>query len=90
MKFAKFTLAFLLSVLGGKEIIAQPIVSSVTPSTAVPGSSVVISGSNFNSAPGSNVVYFGSIRASITIIVTTSLTVDLHNRRLYEPISIIT
>jgi uncharacterized protein YjdB len=56
-------------------ICAVPTITSVSPMTAIPGATVTITGTNFNSTPSNNVVYFGATRATVTAASTTSLAV---------------
>lgn len=65
-----------------------PEVSSFTPSAAIPGGSVTISGNNFNTTAANNIVYFGSTRAAVTAATTTSLTVTSPGGGVYKPLSV--
>jgi uncharacterized protein YjdB len=56
-------------------ICAVPTITSVSPMTAIPGATVTITGTNFNSTPSNNVVYFGATGATVTAASTTSLAV---------------
>ena len=53
---------------------AAPIITSLSPFSGVPGSSVTIKGSGFSSMATSNTVNFGSTTATVTQASTTSLT----------------
>lgn len=50
-----------------------PRVSSLAPLAAPVGTSVTISGTNFNAVPGGNLVYFGATRAIVTSATPTTL-----------------
>ena len=50
-------------------------ITSISPTSAPVGSSVVITGTAFNATPSSNTVTFGTIPAQVTGATTTSLTV---------------
>jgi hypothetical protein len=69
---------------------AQPVISSVTPLSGPVGSSVTITGSNFNSTPSSNVVYFGSARAQVIAAAPNSLTVQAPSGNSYQPVTVTT
>ena len=50
-------------------------ITSISPTSAPVGSSVVITGTAFNATPSSNTVTFGTVPAQVTGATTTSLTV---------------
>lgn len=54
-----------------------PVINSINPNSALPGSSVVISGSNFDARQ--NTVTFGGTSATVTANSTDSLTVTVPN-----------
>lgn len=54
-----------------------PAITSINPTTAIPGTSLTISGSRFNSSTSGNVVLFGDVRATVTAASATSLTVTV-------------
>jgi uncharacterized protein YjdB len=54
--------------------IAPPAITSVSPAVGIPGTSVTITGENFDAATSNNIVYFGATRAAVTSASTTSLT----------------
>lgn len=58
-------------------VYSQPVISTVSPSTAPVGASVVISGTGFNSNATSNIVQFGGVRAAVTQASATALTVTV-------------
>ena len=55
----------------------QPTITSVAPIAGPIGTSVSISGTNFNPVPANNIVFFGGVRANVTAATTTSLTVTI-------------
>ena len=59
---------------------AQPTISSFTPSSGPVGTSVIITGTNFDAVPANNIVYFGAVKATVTASTTTNLNV----KRLYK------
>ncbi|MBA3900010.1 MAG: VCBS repeat-containing protein, partial [Bacteroidetes bacterium] len=67
---------------------AQPVVTSINPVIGPVGSTVVVSGSNFNTTPVNNVVYFGAAKANVTAATNTSLTVDVPVGATFKSISV--
>ncbi len=68
---------------------AQPTISSFAPVNGTVGSSVIISGTNFNTIPASNIVFFGAVKAAVTTGTTTSLTATVPAGATYQPISVL-
>jgi len=68
---------------------AQPTISSFTPSSGPLGTSVIITGTNFNAVHASNIIYFGAVKATVTSGSTISLTVTVPAGATYEPISVL-
>ena len=66
-----------------------PAVTAVSPAQGVPGSSVTITGTNFNTTADSNIVFFGATRAVVTSAASTSLTAAIPNGATYSNISVI-
>jgi uncharacterized protein YjdB len=58
-------------------ILGVPSINTVAPSIAIPGTSVTITGTNFNTTPASNIVYFGATRATVNTASATSLNVTV-------------
>jgi len=56
---------------------AQPTITSISQMAGAPGSTVTISGSNFNTAAANNVVYFGATQATVNSASATSLNVTV-------------
>ncbi len=65
-----------------------PIITSFSPASGAVGSSVVISGNNFNTTPANNIVYFGSTRATVTASSTTSITATVPSGASFQPITV--
>src|SRR6185436_7677826 len=65
-----------------------PTITSVSPNVANPGSSVTITGTNFNATPANNIVYFGATKATVTAAGTTSLTATLPTGATFAPVSL--
>lgn len=68
------SMAFFLTVIFAA---AQPTVTSFSPTAGVPGSTVVITGTNFNTTAGNNAVFFNGARGAVTAASTTQLTVTV-------------
>eukprot|EP01036_Dinobryon_divergens_P030161 gene30161-39358_t len=65
-----------------------PVVTSLTPIAANPGTSVTITGSNFNTTPANNIVYFGATKATVTAASTTSITATVPVGATFMPVSV--
>jgi gliding motility-associated-like protein len=66
-----------------------PTITSFSPMTGEVGSTVTITGTNFNATAANNTVYFGSVKATITAATTTSLTVTVPKSSVYAPITVV-
>ncbi|HNR73921.1 MAG TPA: IPT/TIG domain-containing protein [Cyclobacteriaceae bacterium] len=55
-------------------VVQPPTITNFAPLGAVPGSSIVITGTNFNAASADNVVKINGVVASVTASTTTQLT----------------
>ncbi len=69
---------------------AQPVVTGFLPLSGIPGSTVTINGSGFNTAPAGNTVFFGATAGQVTTASATQLTVTVPAGALYEPITVTT
>ena len=76
------TLCFAISA------VAQPAISSVSPLSGMPGSTVTITGTGFNTTPANDVVYFGATRAVVTSASSTSLSVTVPSGATYAPVTV--
>lgn len=79
---------FIFSFLTSSAIAQVPVINSFTPISGSVGSSVTISGSNFNATPANNIVYFGASKATVTAASATSLDVTVPGGAGYETISV--
>ncbi|MDE3142911.1 MAG: IPT/TIG domain-containing protein, partial [Bacteroidota bacterium] len=70
-------------------LIAQPTITSFTPLSGTVGTSVTITGTNFNTTASNNIVFFGATKASVSIASATSLTVTVPTGATYAPISVL-
>jgi gliding motility-associated-like protein len=67
----------------------QPIITSFSPASGPVGTSVTITGTNFNTTAASNIVFFGATMATVTVASATSLTVTVPAGASYQPISVL-
>ncbi|GAA4454352.1 FG-GAP-like repeat-containing protein [Rurimicrobium arvi] len=67
----------------------KPVVSSVSPVTGITGSTVVISGSGFNTTASLNKVWFGATAAVPVSSTGTSLTVSVPSGANYSRITVL-
>ena len=64
-----------------------PVIQSFTPASGVPGTSVNITGTNFDPVAGNNVVYFGAVRAEVNAASPTNLSVTVPVGATFAPIT---
>ena len=57
--------------------VAQPVITSVTPSSANPGTNVTINGSGFNTTAANNVVFFGGVKATASTVDASGTTLTV-------------
>ena len=65
-----------------------PTISAITPTSGNVGSSVTLTGTNFDATPGNNTVFFDPIEATVTAASATSLTVTVPSGAGFGPISV--
>jgi hypothetical protein len=75
----------------GLEIIvpSPPTISSFSPTSGIIGTTVTITGTNFNATANQNIVFFGATKATVTAASTTSLTVTVPTGATYQAISVL-
>ncbi len=73
--FGVCALALTSLIFNSKSAVGQPTISSVTPNTEIPGNTITITGTNFNTTLANNVIYFGGVKATPTTATATSMTV---------------
>lgn len=78
----------LLSIIANTWAVAQPVISSFTPTSGSVGTTVTITGTNFNTTPANNIVFFGATQATVSEANDTSLTVTVPTGATYQPISV--
>ena len=69
---------------------SQPVISDFSPSSGPVGSVVTITGTGFSNSINNNIVYFGTVRATVTVASTNSLTVTVPIGASYKPITVTT
>ncbi len=57
-----------------------PTISSFSPTSGLIGTTVTITGTNFNTTASNNVVYFGAVKATVNSASSTSLNVTVPDR----------
>lgn len=87
--FCNSIFAFVLSITITLKVTAQPTISSFAPASGMIGTSVIISGTNFNAVPANNIVFFGAVKATVTLGSTTALTVTVPGGATYQPLSVL-
>lgn len=65
-----------------------PTISSFTPAGGAIGSTVTISGINFDPVPANNIVRFGAVKATVSTANSTSLTVVVPTGSTYQPFTV--
>lgn len=84
-------LSLLFSVVVSVAVFGQvPTITSFTPASGDVGSSVVLTGTNFDATAANNIVYFGSVKAVVTAASTTSLTVTVPAGSTYASMTVLT
>ena len=68
----------------------QPVINSFTPAAGPVGTTVTITGSNFDPVAANNIVYFGAVKATVIAATATSLTVTVPTGTTYQPLSVTT
>ena len=76
-------------VIEKRTLEVAPVITSFAPTSALPGSTVTINGSNFGAAAPNNIVYFGNVRAEVETANPSQLTVTVPNSATLAPISVI-
>ncbi len=88
--FQKKAAFFFIPLFSGMVSAGQPTITAFSPLSGPVGTSVIISGSNFNPTPLNNIVYFGAVKSSVSAATTTSLTVVVPGGITYEPVTVTT
>jgi hypothetical protein len=80
---------FLVRSVDTAAVVAPPTIASFYPSSGPIGTTVTITGTNFNTTAANNVVYFGATKAPINTASSTQLTVTVPVGAIYAPITVI-
>jgi len=67
---------------------SPPTISSFSPTSGPIGTTVTITGTNFSTTAANNIVYFGAVKAVVTMASTTSLSVAVPIGATYQPITV--
>ncbi len=78
-----------ISVLRNMGGTVPPAITGFAPANGPVGTSVTISGTNFDPLPLNNIVYFGATKATVTASTSTQLTVTVPYGATYQPISVL-
>ena len=81
-------ISFLLGLVAATNLFAQPSITAFSPASGTIGSSVTITGKNFNNSIAQNIIFFGATRATVTAASTTSLTVTVPLGATYQYLSV--
>jgi hypothetical protein len=88
IKFHLVALFFCLACIG--KLFAQaPVISSFSPTSGSVGTTVTITGNNFDATSGNNIVYFGGVKATVSSATATTLKVIVPAGSTYQPISVL-
>jgi gliding motility-associated-like protein/uncharacterized delta-60 repeat protein len=77
------------NVIMEQRTFSPPIISSITPSAALPGTVVTITGNNFDPATANNAVYVGHVRTTITNASATSLSILVPTNAQYGLVTVV-
>jgi 6-phosphogluconolactonase (cycloisomerase 2 family) len=88
MSFRYIASTFFLLLLGYSGFAQVPTITTFAPATGGIGTTVIITGTNFNTTPANNIVFFGATRATVSVGSSTSLTVTVPTGASYQPISV--
>jgi hypothetical protein len=65
-----------------------PTITDFNPKSGAIGTSITITGTNFDPVPSNNIVYFGAVRAQVVSSSSPSLTVTTPLGATYQPITV--
>lgn len=69
---------------------SAPLIHSFTPVSGAIGTTVTITGANFNTVAGNNTVYFGNVKANVVAATANTLTVIVPPGANCKPVSVTT
>jgi hypothetical protein len=67
----------------------KPNITNFSPTSGIVGTTVTITGTNFNATSSQNVVFFGATKATVSAATTTSLIVTVPVGATFQPISVL-
>ena len=67
---------------------AVPSINNFGPNSGLAGTSLIISGTNFNATAASNIVFIGAVQATVSSASTSSLTVTIPPGATYAPVTV--
>ncbi|MGB4775868.1 MAG: FG-GAP-like repeat-containing protein [Daejeonella sp.] len=82
-------LLFLFLLSTADTAYAQPTITAISPESGEIGSTVTITGTGFNVDQAKVIVYFGAVKAKITVASATQLKVTVPVGATYQPISVL-
>ncbi|HUC80670.1 MAG TPA: FG-GAP-like repeat-containing protein [Flavisolibacter sp.] len=87
----KVTTLYGTGTKGGFDFVAlpAPVVSSLSPNAATVGTTITITGNNFNTNVAGNVVYFGATKADVITASPTQITCTVPYGSVYTPVSVL-
>jgi len=68
-------------------VYSVPVITSFNPQSGTVGTTINIRGLNFDPIPGSNIIYFGAVKAVVTLASATNLVVTVPAGATYAPIT---
>lgn len=86
--YRKNLILLTLAILTSFIVSAQPAISSFSPQSGPTGTTVIITGSNFNATPANNIVFFGAVKATVNSATSTTLSVTVPAGATYAPITV--
>lgn len=75
--------------LPGFTMIGAPIIGSLLPLSGTTGTSVTITGSNFNTIAANNIIFFGATRATVVSASSDRLTVTVPSGASYGSVTVL-
>ena len=66
-----------------------PTITSFSPTSGKPGTTVTLTSTNFSTTHGNNIVFLGATRATVTVATATSVTMTVPPGATYAPITLL-
>ncbi len=77
------------NTLNAGNFVFPPTITLFAPASGPVGTTVTITGTNFNPTPANNIVFFGATQATVTAATSTQLTATVLTGATYHPISVL-